>query len=106
MDPRKAAARNAVVATPNGVPTQSSRLPAPLRFPSLVLLSLVLSSALYSIASQYIAHDLGSVSRRLSNWWEVFGLIGWRAIELGIGWWSDYDGKVPRSAVEDAVLSW
>lgn len=93
MPSRKAPVQNAVATKPNGVSMRSTALPAALRFPSLVLLSLMLSSALYSIASQYIAGDLGSVSRRLSNWWEVFGLIAWRAIELGIGWWSDYDGE-------------
>ncbi|KAI9795185.1 MAG: hypothetical protein M1816_000207 [Peltula sp. TS41687] len=83
----------AVVTHANGLPSRPSKIPGPLRFPTLVTLSLVLSSALYSIAARYLfIGDLGSVSRRLTEWWEVGGLVGWKAVELGIGWWSDYDG--------------
>lgn len=84
-----------VVTQPNALPSRTSKIPGPLRFPALVTLSLVLSSVLYSIAARYLfVGDLGSVSRRLTEWWEVIGLVGWRAVELGIGWWSNYDGEI------------
>jgi len=71
---------------------EPSKLPAPLRFPLLVLLSLTLSSLLYSFTAQYTAGDLASVSRSLSKWWEVAALVGWRIFELGLGWFGNYDG--------------
>ncbi|EPE36762.1 hypothetical protein GLAREA_08925 [Glarea lozoyensis ATCC 20868] len=69
-----------------------SKLPTPLRFPLLVVLSLSLSSFLYSLAAPVIEGDLASVSRRLEGWGEVLGLAGWKAGELGLGWWGGFDG--------------
>ena len=90
----KSTVQKQVVVQPNAIRSTSSQLPGPLRFPLLVTLSLFLSSVLYSISAHYLGGDLGSVSRRLTEWWEVGGLVGWRAIELGIGWWSKYDGEI------------
>src|SRR5580700_5206632 len=56
----------------------SSKLPLPLKFPLLVILSLSLSSLLYSFAAQYNAEELAAVSRNLNNWWEVGVLVTWR----------------------------
>ncbi|KAI9803652.1 MAG: hypothetical protein M1833_000564 [Piccolia ochrophora] len=67
-------------------------IPQPLRFPVLVLASLALSSLFYSLAAPYTGGELASVSRSLNSWWEVGGLVGWRAVELSIGWWLEYDG--------------
>ncbi|MCJ1366581.1 hypothetical protein MMC16_005710 [Acarospora aff. strigata] len=72
-------------------PLPASKLPAALRFPLLVTLSLSLSSLLYSFSSDYTAGDLATVSRSLNKWSEVAELIGWRTVELGIGWWGEYD---------------
>ncbi|KAI9836729.1 MAG: hypothetical protein M1837_003261 [Sclerophora amabilis] len=93
MPPRKAISKGSVAApTPNATPTSLSRLPHYLRFPLLIFANLVLSSALYSLASDYTAGDLGSVSRSFDAWWEVTALIGWRAAELAVGWLNNYDG--------------
>lgn len=81
----------AVPEQPPPVPT--SQLPSPLRFPLLVTLSLSLSSLLYSFSSDYTAGDLATVSRSLNEWSEVVGLIAWRTIELGIGWWGEFDSE-------------
>ena len=81
----------AVGSRPATVPT--SKLPVALRFPLLVILSLSLSSLLYSVASDYTAGDLATVSRSLNKWSEVGELIGWRTVELGIGWWAEYDSE-------------
>ncbi|KAI4134529.1 MAG: hypothetical protein LQ347_001452 [Umbilicaria vellea] len=67
-------------------------LPAALRFPLLVVFSLTLSSVFYSLSSAFTAGDLSSVSRSLNDWWEVAGLVGWKATELAVGWWGEYDG--------------
>ncbi|KAI4177094.1 MAG: hypothetical protein LQ343_000576 [Gyalolechia ehrenbergii] len=50
------------------------------------------SSALYSVASQYGTGDLATVMQRRDEWWEIAGLLAWKATELGIGWWGEYDG--------------
>jgi len=57
-----------------------------------VILSLTLSSLLYSFVAEYTEGDLASVSRSLGAWWEVGALVGWRTFELGLGWFGDYDG--------------
>lgn len=63
----------------NNAPLQTpSKLPALLRFPLVVLLSLTSSSLLYSFASEYTSEDLANVSRTLDKWWEVGALVGWR----------------------------
>jgi hypothetical protein len=59
--------------------SRTSKLPAFLQFPLLVLLSLTLSSLLYSFIAEYTAGDLASVSRNLDQYWEGGVLVGWRA---------------------------
>ena len=90
-------------------PIQTSKLPAFLRFPLLVLLSLTISTLLYSFVAEYTEGDLASVSRSLDQWHEVGALVGWRMFvgldtqfwalaneecrfELGLGWFGNYDG--------------
>lgn len=73
---------------------EPSRIPNVLRFPTLVVMSMLLSSALYSGASEFGTGDLASVMRRRDEWWEISGLLAWKAVELAIGWWGEYDGKV------------
>jgi hypothetical protein len=57
-----------------------------------VVLSLSLSSFLYSLAAPVIESDLASVSRRTEGWGELLALFGWKTFELGLGWWGGYDG--------------
>ncbi|KAL1965408.1 hypothetical protein VTN77DRAFT_5845 [Rasamsonia byssochlamydoides] len=69
------------------------KIPSPARFGLLVLSSLVLSSALFTATSAITVGDLSSVSKHLENWWEVGGLIAWRAVELGLAWIAGFDGR-------------
>ena len=64
------------------------------RFPAIVLLNYILSSAGYSVAAFFTAGDLSSVSARVEEWWKVAGLLAWKAIELAVGWWGEYDGTI------------
>jgi len=93
MPSRKEKVGNALVAVvqQGDAPIRVSRLPAFVRFPLLVVLSLTLSSLLYSFAAEYTAGDLAGVSRSLNDWWEVGALVGWRTFELGLGWFGNYD---------------
>lgn len=88
--------------------SSTSKIPEFLLFPTLVVLSLTISSALYSVASVFTAGDLSSVSRSLDDWWEVVGLIGWRIVVLAYGWWGEYDSARLRLLEEKFSLpdSW
>jgi len=107
MPREKEKSSKAAVAVARGA-GPASKVPTPLRFPLLVLLSLTLSSLLYSFTVEYVAADLAGVSSTLDQW-EVCGLVAWRTyviqtvprypkvsnryrIELGIGWFGGYDG--------------
>ncbi|KAI9833046.1 MAG: hypothetical protein M1819_003879 [Sarea resinae] len=92
MPPKKSQSRLAEATGSTPAPLPASKLPAPLRFPLLVVFSLTLSSLLYTFAADFTAGELASVSRKLDGWGEIFGLIGWRVVELGTGWWFEYDG--------------
>jgi hypothetical protein len=59
-------------------PLRASKLPRPLQFPLVVILSLSLSALLYSFAAEYTASELSAVSRSLNKWWEVGVLVAWR----------------------------
>jgi hypothetical protein len=59
-------------------PLRASKLPAPLQFPLVVVLSLSSSALLYSFASEYIDGELATVSRSLNQWWEIGALLGWK----------------------------
>lgn len=101
MPSNKLPVSNARTALDRAAPDSTSRLPNYLRFPLLVTLSLTASSLSYSLASEYIAGDFASVSRRLNNPWEVLGLLAWRASELAVGWYCGYDGGSSLSLEQD-----
>ena len=73
--------------------TPASQIPAPLKFPLIVALSMATSSFLYASASPYTSGDLSTVSASRDQWWEVAGLLGWRAAELAVGWWGGFDSQ-------------
>ncbi|TAQ84231.1 hypothetical protein B7494_g7448 [Chlorociboria aeruginascens] len=93
MPPRKdkLAEKVTAVIQKGDAPLRASKLPPFLRFPLLVLLSLTISSLLYSLTAELTAGDLARVSRTLDGWWEVGALVGWRTFELGLGWFGGYD---------------
>ena len=78
---------------PNSYFSSTFKIPAPLRFPLLVLMSFTSSASLYSLASKITAGDLSSVSKSVNGWWEITGLLGWKAAQLAIGWWGGYDSQ-------------
>ncbi|KAK4690277.1 hypothetical protein P7C71_g6476, partial [Lecanoromycetidae sp. Uapishka_2] len=87
---KRSASKSAIASAPPATlpalsPAPSSNFPAQLRFPLLVVLSMVLSSILYSVASPFTSGDLATVSRSHDEWWEVTGLLGWKAAQLAVG---------------------
>lgn len=75
-------------------PPSPSNLASPIRFPILVVLSYGLSTLLNAAASSFTSGDLATVSAHRDSWWEIVGLLGWRAAELAMGWWGEYDSKL------------
>jgi hypothetical protein len=70
-----------------------SNIPSPVRFILLVFCSLNLSSVLHTLTAEFTAGDLALVSKQLDEWWGVAGLLAWRAVELGLAWILEFDGK-------------
>ncbi|KAJ6004944.1 hypothetical protein N7540_012743 [Penicillium herquei] len=68
-----------------------ARIPTPARFLLVVLSSLALSSVLFTLTSGLTVGDLGLVSKHLEEWWEVAGLMSWRAVEVGLVWILGFD---------------
>ncbi|KAI1866958.1 hypothetical protein JX265_007534 [Neoarthrinium moseri] len=84
-----------------GVPVKSkgaaaaaakSKLPAPVQFPLVVVLNIATSAILYSITHPYTKAVLAAHARSLDTWAELGALVGWKVIELGLGWFGNYDG--------------
>lgn len=73
--------------------TRLARIPSPARFFLVVLGSLVASSILFTITARWTVGDLGLVSKHLEEWWEVGGLMGWRAVEVGLAWVLGFDSE-------------
>jgi len=91
--PSRESANDATTA-PQQPPSRLTRIPSPVRFVLVVFSSLALSSALFTLASDITAGDLAPVSKHLETWWEVGGLVAWRAVELGLAWIWGFDGEL------------
>lgn len=72
-------------------PIPTSVIPESLRFPLLVAFNIAISALLYTLASPFTKGDLATVSGRRDQWWEIAGLLGWKAVELAVGWGGGYD---------------
>ncbi|KAI1098982.1 hypothetical protein F4804DRAFT_99882 [Jackrogersella minutella] len=69
-----------------------SKLPKPIQFPLVALLSLSLAALGYSLSWSYTKGPLVPHARVLSTWTD-FGIVtGWRVFELALGWFGNYDG--------------
>ncbi|KAJ5643872.1 uncharacterized protein N7484_006379 [Penicillium longicatenatum] len=67
-----------------------ARIPSPARFSLVVLSSLILSSVGFTLTTN-LTGDLGLVSKHLEEWWEVGGLVAWKAVEIGLSWVLGFD---------------
>ncbi|KAF2139561.1 uncharacterized protein K452DRAFT_231905 [Aplosporella prunicola CBS 121167] len=82
---------NAVPMATRPAPVPTSKLPAFLRFPLLVVLGFATSMALYSGASEFIDPQLRAVCRSSNEDYKVASSIAWRLAEMGLGWFASYD---------------
>ncbi|KAK0365242.1 hypothetical protein LTR02_005409 [Friedmanniomyces endolithicus] len=69
----------------------ASRLPAPIRFFLVCVLSFALSTLLYSVTADTVGYELAAVSREVKEDWHVGVLFAWKFIELGGAWYAGYD---------------
>ena len=77
-------------------PAPNTKLPAQLRFPLLVLMTWTLFGILWSTISPFIAGDLATVSTSRDHWWNIVGLMVWKAALVAVGWYGGYDSmQVP-----------
>ncbi|KAK8140312.1 hypothetical protein PG984_000378 [Apiospora sp. TS-2023a] len=72
---------------------RESKLPKPLQFPLVVILSLAFSSVGYSLVYPWTKGVLAEHARVLDSWGEVALLTGWRIFELALGWYGNYDSN-------------
>ncbi|KAI0180979.1 hypothetical protein GGR52DRAFT_13701 [Hypoxylon sp. FL1284] len=73
-------------------PAARSKLPAPVQFPLVAVLSLALSQLGYSLTWAYTKGALAGHARLLSTWSDVGVVVGARLFELALGWFGNYDG--------------
>ncbi|GLB11401.1 hypothetical protein AtubIFM57258_008271 [Aspergillus tubingensis] len=73
--------------------TRLDRIHPAVRFVLAVLGSLTLSSTLFSLTTGITLGELGRVSKHLETWWEVGGLMAWKAVEVGLAWIMGFDGR-------------
>ncbi|KAI8634738.1 hypothetical protein F5Y19DRAFT_469795 [Xylariaceae sp. FL1651] len=69
-----------------------SKLPVPVQFPLVAILSLAISALGYSLSWPFTERVLATHARLLGTWTEVVSIMGWRLFELALGWYGDYDG--------------
>lgn len=81
--------RDALTAMAHASPL--ARIPSAARFALVVFSSLVVSSILFTLAADVTHGELGLVSKHLEEWWEVGGLVAWRAAEVGLAWALGFD---------------
>ena len=96
MPKRKATSGAPAEAGPVAVPLPSqetAKSPSAIRFPVLVISSFLLSFAGHHFASNFTEGDLAAVSRSTNEWSHIAGFLGGRVVELGLGWWGQYDGR-------------
>jgi hypothetical protein len=90
MPTRKALANGDVAVPVAFKPAPASRLPASIRFPLFVVLSLTLSSGLYTLVGELTNAESSTVSRTPDG--GVLGLgLAWRLMVLSVVWYGGYD---------------
>lgn len=83
--------------------TRLDRIHPAVRFILAVFGSLALSSTLFSLTTGITLGELGRVSKHLETWWEVGGLMAWKAVEVGLAWIMGFDG-IPSSPFKPHII--
>ncbi|EEH20253.1 hypothetical protein PABG_02512 [Paracoccidioides brasiliensis Pb03] len=96
--PVKASSRTKVKAAASNVEQVATRdapnwLLCVVQYSGILLSSLALSTALFSLSTQITRGDLAWTSKYYDHWWQVGGLLTWRAVELTVAWVLGYDAR-------------
>lgn len=78
--------------------TLVERIPSCARLLLVVVSSLALSSTLFTLTSRITLGELRFISKHLEEWWEVWGLVAWKAVEVGLAWVLGFDGELHISS--------
>ena len=81
----------AMDAVSRNTPARASHLSPYIRFPLVCIISLGLSSLLYSLVSDLSGYQFATASRRLDADWQVGALVVWKVVQLGVAWTAGYD---------------
>lgn len=68
-----------------------SKIPQPLQFPLVVLLSFTTSSLLSSLLVPFFGNESLRRVTKTPSGWELGALLVWRIFELAVGWYGNYD---------------
>ncbi|KAI7116272.1 hypothetical protein KC337_g16580, partial [Hortaea werneckii] len=71
----------------------ASRIPAPLRYALICVLSLGFSTVAYTLTAEWAGVELAAVSRDSTEEWRVVLPVAWKLVELTFAGWSGYDWK-------------
>lgn len=75
----------------------ASRLPGWVKLPLVVVLSLGMSTLLYTMVADWAGLELASVSRDLSEEWQIAAVLGWKIATLTFAYGSGYDCECSES---------
>lgn len=84
--------RDAAKANQQQPTSRIARIPALIRYIFVLLISLYLSSSLFTLTSETTLIKLDPLSRDIEGW-EVGGLVAWKGVELGLAWIMGLNGK-------------
>jgi len=71
----------------NSITRRTRRLPMPVRFPLVVVLSFAISALSYSLLGELTNGELAEVSKSLDSWAEVSMITGWRMYGTQLTTW-------------------
>ena len=71
--------------------TSASRIPAPLRYALIGVLSLGLNTVAYTLTAEWAGVELAAVSRDSTEDWRIWVPVAWKLVELTFAGWSGYD---------------
>jgi hypothetical protein len=103
MAPRIVSRGNGQVTLPK--PAVASKLPTPLQFPLVILISFSASYFLFSAASAFTGMELSTVSRRIENPLEILAFPAWRVVELAVAWFLHFDGEFGTCCTQDIEMN-
>ncbi|KAK5165897.1 uncharacterized protein LTR77_008821 [Saxophila tyrrhenica] len=83
----------------------ASRLPSAVRFPLLVMLSFSLSTLIHTFTAEWSGLQLATASRKLDDPLQIAGVLGWKVVQLGVGWVAGYDLLANKNEIDEDIAA-